>query len=53
MLARLRDETAANEFASFQRARHAEDDRRIINAIERSREADNRCLEALAKMGAE
>jgi hypothetical protein len=49
-LGRLKGEVAANEFASFRGAIFAEDDRRIVSAVERSRAADMRCLEALAEM---
>jgi len=50
MLARLRDEAAANDFISYHRARHAHEDRAIADAVARSAEHDRRCLEALAEL---
>lgn len=44
-IGRLKGEVEANEFMSRRRATFAEDDRRIIAALERCRESERRTLE--------
>lgn len=50
MLGRLKGEAEANEFASYQRARHASEDRAIVSALERSAAHDRACLAALGEL---